>query len=342
MKKASFYLSILLVLLVFTSCTKSLIGPERRNTPTENFSVLWNDFDEHYGAFVAKGIDWKAVSDSLRPQVNDKMSATEFYALCKKMLDVLDDNHVYLRPTAETGLPWYAGGVVGRTRIEDYRKEVANQYLNKHTVYNNAFEYGNLPGHVGYIRILNFSNNISTYDKAMDDILAQFKESEGIVIDMRQNSGGEDRVAQYIANRFASDKSLSFSVRLRNGPRHTDFSAPIDFYTEPAGSYQYTKPVVVLTNLSTFSSGETFVLAMLQNKQVKIVGDVTGGALSDAVPRELPNGWLYRLPIADVRDARGTNLEGHGIQPHIKVKNTKTELAAGQDKALEKALAILQ
>lgn len=81
---------------------------------------------------------------------------------------------------------------------------------------------------------------------------------------------------------------------------------------------------------------------MLQNKNVRIVGNVTGGALSDAVERDLPNGWSYRMPIADVRDANGNNLEGKGIQPHIKVKNTKAELDAGQDKALEKALELLQ
>jgi C-terminal processing protease CtpA/Prc len=99
--------------------------------------------------------------------------------------------------------------------------------------------------------------------------------------------------------------------------------------------------VVLLTNLNTFSSGETFVLAMLQNKNITTVGDVTGGALSDAMKRELPNGWLYRLPIADVRDANGKNLEGIGIEPHIKINNTKEELKAGHDKVLEKALDLL-
>ncbi|HVG15542.1 MAG TPA: S41 family peptidase, partial [Chitinophagaceae bacterium] len=126
------------------------------------------------------------------------------------------------------------------------------------------------------------------------------------------------------------------------GPHHTDFADPIQFYTKPEGAFQYTRPVVILVNLNTFSSGETFVLAMLQNKNIKLVGDVTGGALSDAVTRELPNGWLYRMPIADVRDATGKNLEGIGIQPHHKIKNTKAELDGGHDKAIEKALEMLR
>jgi C-terminal processing protease CtpA/Prc len=81
---------------------------------------------------------------------------------------------------------------------------------------------------------------------------------------------------------------------------------------------------------------------MKQNNNVKMVGDVTGGALSDAIERELPNGWVYRLPVADVRDAKGKNLEGIGIYPDIFIKNKKEDLQAGHDKALEKALELLK
>ncbi|HVG14025.1 MAG TPA: S41 family peptidase [Chitinophagaceae bacterium] len=341
MRQPLFLISVVFLLL-FSSCTKALIGSETTNKPSENFGALWQDFDEHYGAFVPKNINWKAAYDSLRPMVNDNMTDAQFFAVAKRLLNVLDDNHVYLRPTANTGLPWYAGGVLGRTFVQDYNKGVALAYLSTHTVYDNSLEYGTFSGNVGYIKILNFDNNISDYPKAMDAILNKLKDTKGIVIEMRENDGGEDRVAQYIANRFATERHLSFTASLRNGPRSTDFADPIQFYTKPEGDFQYTKPVMILTDLNTFSAGETFALAMLQNKNVKLVGDVTGGALSDAVHRELPNGWLYRMPIADVRDAYGKNLEGIGIQPHIKIKNTKAELDGGHDKALEKALEVLR
>jgi C-terminal processing protease CtpA/Prc len=56
----------------------------------------------------------------------------------------------------------------------------------------------------------------------------------------------------------------------------------------------------------------------------------------------LPNGWVYRLPVADVRDAKGKNLEGIGIQPDILIRNKKEDLQTGHDKALEKALELLK
>lgn len=319
-----------------------MLGEPKRNTPTENFQALWQDFDEHYGAFEPKKINWKATYHQFQPKIKDTMSNRTFFDVCSQMLDVLNDNHVYLRPTKETGLPWYNGGILGKTKVQDYNKQVALSYLSSHKKLNASIEYGTFPNNIGYIKLLAFDENIDTYHDAMDKVLTELKNSKGIIIELRENSGGEDRVAQYIANRFATQRKLSFTVSLRNGPKYTDFSDPIVFYTKPEGDFQYTKPVIVLTNLSTFSSGETFVLAMLQNSNVKIVGGVTGGALSDAVKRELPNGWLYRLPIADVRDASGRNLEGIGIEPHIAVKSTKQELESGHDKVVEKALELLR
>lgn len=328
--------------LLFASCAKQFIGDGKANSRINNFETIWNDFDQHYGAFAPKNIDWKMQYDKYRPTITETMSDKELLDTLSRLLDVLDDDHIYIRPAATTGLPWYAGGILGRTKVEDFDRAVAQTYLSEKMVYDRALEYGFFPGNIGYINLKSVDENLSVYQKGMDIILGKLKDAKGIVIELRENDGGEDRVSQYIANRFATERHLSFSSSLRNGPKHTDFADPILFYTTPEGSFQYTKPVVLLTNLNTFSSGETFVLAMLQNKTVKTVGDVTGGALSDAVKRELPNGWLYRMPIADVRDAAGKNLEGIGIEPHIKIKNTKEELQSGHDKALEKALQLLK
>lgn len=334
--------SSLAFLILFSSCSKYLIGVEKTNTPANNFQVLWQDFDQHYGAFIPKNINWNEQYVKYNSMISDTMSNSSLFNVLTKTLDVLDDNHVYLRPTQETGLPWYSGGILGRTSVEDFDKKVSKSYLKQEIVYNAALEYGFYPDNIGYINVKDLGEDIALYYKAMDDILNKLKDTKGIVMELRENGGGEDRVSQYIANRFASEKHFSFSSRLRNGPGHNDFGNPINFYTEPEGSFQYTKPVIMLTNLNVYSSGETLVLAMKQNNNVKMVGDVTGGALSDAIERELPNGWVYRLPVADVRDAKGKNLEGIGIQPDILIKNKKEDLQAGHDKALEKALELLR
>ena len=334
MKKQLTSILILSVAALFAACSNRLIGPETPNNPVANFDYLWGEYDRMYGAFEPKKLDWNALYRTYRPQVNEQTTDAELYRVMTALLNHLDDNHVYLRPTADTKLPWYDGGILGRTKVTDYDGSVVKRYLTDSRNFTNEFVCGKLTPNVGYILQKGFENNYAAYGKTMDSVLTYLKDTKGLIIDLRDNGGGEDRVAQYIANRFATERHLSFTSRLRNGPRHTNFGPELRFYTEPAGTFQYTKPVIVLTNLSSYSSAETFVLAMLQNKTVTQVGDLTGGAFSDALPRDLPNGWSVRVPIVDVRDATGRNLEGIGIVPKVVVKNKPDELKAGHDRAL--------
>ncbi|MDQ3290453.1 MAG: S41 family peptidase [Bacteroidota bacterium] len=335
--------SISFLFLVFTlnSCEEVLVGPESPNNPEENFEKLWQEFDRLYGSFEVKKIDWNAAYQQYRPLVKSTTSDAELFSIMVNMLTPLDDNHVFLRPLRTTGLPPFSGGILGRKTFEDFDKSVAERYLTQRKTYGDAIVYGKLSAKIGYINLLHFENDYIFYVNALENILDELRDTKGIIIEMRENGGGEDRVSQHIANRFASEKHLSFTSRLRNGPKHSDFGPTLKFYTEPKGSYQFTKPVVVLTRRATFSSGETFVLAMKQNKNVTIVGDSTGGAIPDAMRRELPNGWVYRVPIADVRGPKGESYEGIGIAPDILIKNKKSELDAGKDAALEKAMEII-
>ncbi|GAB4017450.1 S41 family peptidase [Spirosoma koreense] len=333
---------IFALVLFSTACTSQLIGPQTINSPVTNFDYLWQEYDRLYGTFEPKKIDWAAAYKTYRPQVNDQTTDAELYRVMTKLLDVLDDNHVYLRPTVDTKLPWYSGGILGRTKVEDYNPDVVKTYLTCTKPVTSEFIVSKIRPNLGYILLRGFEQNFATYEKTMDSVLTYLVETKGMIIDLRDNGGGEDRVAQYIANRFATERHLSFTVRMRNGPLHTDFAPELKFYTEPAGPFQYTKPVIVLTNLSSFSSAETFLLAMLQNRQVTQVGDITGGAFSDALPRDLPNGWSFRVPIADVRDAAGKSLEGIGIMPKYRIRNTPDDLKSGHDRALERAIDLLQ
>ncbi|WP_224995384.1 S41 family peptidase [Cesiribacter sp. SM1] len=331
-----------LLLLLNTGCEKELLSHETPNSPEQNFEVLWQEFDRMYGTFAVKRIDWQALYNQYRPQVTPTTTDGELFTIMTQLLEPLDDNHIYLRAPRKAGLPDYSGGILGRKQQNDYESNVLDHYLQTKHKYGEAFTWGWLSDGTGYIHIHDFSYDYAYYPKAMDHILGALKEADAIVVDVRENWGGEDRVSQYIANRFASSTSLSFTSRLRNGPGHNDFGPELRFYTRPEGTFQYTKPVMLLTRRATFSSGETFVLAMRQNPNITVVGDTTGGAFSDAIRRELPNGWMYRLPIADVRAADGKNYESIGLAPDVWVKNTREELEAGQDKTLEQALALLE
>jgi C-terminal processing protease CtpA/Prc len=90
------------------------------------------------------------------------------------------------------------------------------------------------------------------------------------------------------------------------------------------------------------SAAETFTQALL-NREPKVtrVGENTQGVFSDVLSRKLPNGWGFGLPNERfVTD--GKSYDGPGIPPDVAVPVfPKSDLDAGRDGAIEKALELL-
>jgi C-terminal processing protease CtpA/Prc len=127
----------------------------------------------------------------------------------------------------------------------------------------------------------------------------------------------------------------------KNGPGKDNFSSWKSRSIEPKGSYQFLKPVVVLTSRATMSSAEMFVMAMQNLPQVTIVGDTTGGGVGNPIFRELPNGWTYRLSTGITADAQGRIMEGVGVFPDLTVLTTAADSVNGIDRILEKGIEII-
>jgi C-terminal processing protease CtpA/Prc len=176
----------------------------------------------------------------------------------------------------------------------------------------------------------------------IDEILSQWKNMKGIIIDVRWNSGGNSVNAETVAGRFADQLRVYSYRRQKIGPGKDDFSPWKSSSIEPKGSYQFLKPVVVLTSRATSSSAEMFVMAMQVLPNVTIVGDTTGGGVGNPIFRELPNGWSYRLSTEIEADAQGRIVEGAGVVPDVPVLTTVADSANGIDRMLEKGIEIIR
>ncbi|GAB3794790.1 S41 family peptidase [Spirosoma humi] len=324
-----------LLFALLTACNDLTLGPEPVNTPNANFDRLWQEFDQLYGQFDSKNIDWSALYQKYCPLIKPTTTDDQLFDVIAQMLGELNDGHVWLlKPSPnyrryDSG-PTYTG--------EDFSAEVTRKYVQNSQMLGTAegvnLVYGKLADKVGYVYIVNLGESPSFYEKALDEILSALADTKGLIVDVRNCEGGLDRSSQYVANRFAQQRKLFMTTRFRSDPKHSNFTAPIDWYVEPADQVRYAKPVVLLTNRLTQSAGETFTLAMNQSPTVTQMGDTTYGIFSDNPKRELPNGWLYAVPSGDFRAANGQRYEGIGIAPKIRGVNTKEDLTAGHDKVL--------
>lgn len=334
---------ITLFALLAVSCRKELFQLHYENDPISNFEYLWHEFDQIYGLFEVKQIDWEAVYDLHRPQIDEGTTNEELFDVLVSMLQLLDDGHTALIPVG-TDLPQYIGGPIGRIdTVQDFDLEILKtNYLTDPLETGSFMLYDILEDSIGYVHIYGFSDGEKAFDQEMAVLLEALQHTRGLIIDIRGGYGGEDVAGKVIASYFTDQKRLYMTNRIKNGPGKTDFTEPTQWYISPRSDTPYTKPIMLLTNRLTISARETFQLAMMTLPQVTTIGDTTAGAFSNNVLGEMPNGWVFSTSIGDWRAADGTSYEGQGIPPDILLLNNRPDVLAGKDAVLEKAIQLLQ
>ena len=178
----------------------------------------------------------------------------------------------------------------------------------------------------------------------LDNILSTLALADGLIIDVRNNGGGILTNAETLVARFINERLLAGYISHKTGPAHNEFSTPYDYYIDPAeGRIHWNKPVVILTNRSTYSAANNFVSIMKQLPNVKVVGDTTGGGCGMPFTSELPNGWSVRFSAAPIYDAQ-MQLTEFGVEPSegCKVDMEDSDRTQGIDTIIEKAFSVLK
>ncbi len=335
---------LIISIISFSGCEKMFFEEDIPNTPLNNFEMFWSDFDKFYPSFEIKHIDWDSVYRINRPKITDQTSDIELYSVMSSMIRPLKDGHVTLVSNL--------GRCNSDTIPADYYSKMRispQNYLTAFVVNNSNISSWSVKNYnIGYISINTFDVKGETFVYAdnsfliIDDIIKQFKDKDGIIIDLRWNGGGLPTNVETVADRFTDTKRLYIRLRSKNGPGKSDFSEWIDCYIEPKGPAQYLKPVVVLTSKCTGSAAEWFALAMKTLPNTTIVGDTTAGCFSPKIERELPNGWSFTLSSKIAVSASMVQYEGFGIPPDYKILNTISDLTDKRDAMLEKGIEIIE
>lgn len=327
---------------LLAGCTYMLVDDDPPASPTAVFEQVWSDFDRYYGLFAVKGVDWDAHRRALAPRVSDALDDAELYAVLVDLLAPLDDKHVSLYPQDPSLPTWSVDLVDGRFPTPAFDLElIRTAYLGDPLRPHPTIDAGRLTDTIGYVHIGGFEGSERDYRRALDEVFEALGPVEAMVVDIRDNPGGFDPLAQYVAGRFAQERALYMTVRKRVGPGRDDFGEPVAWYVEPGDERRFEGPVALLTTYATQSAGETFALALRRRRDLVQIGDTTAGAFSDNIMREAGNGWAYTISVGDYRDHLGVSHEGVGLAPDIAVENTAADLEAGHDRVLERAIAEL-
>ena len=320
---------------MLASCSKIEVYD---NTPKGNFEALWNIIDERYCFFDYKaeeyGLDWDAVYHQYKRKIADDMSSTGLFEVLGDMLDELRDGHVNLYAAHDVARYWnFHEGYAA-----NFSEEILVHYLGTDYKIASGLRYTILPDNIGYIYVPSFSNSIG--EGNLDECLHALAICRGLIIDVRDNGGGNLSYAETLAARFTNERVLTGYICHTTGKEHSDFSSPEPIYLESSDRLRWQKPVCVLTNRSSYSATNDFVKIMRSLPLVTIVGDRTGGGSGLPFSSELPNGWSVRFSACPSFDADMRHTE-FGIAPDIHVEMTDEDRSRGLDTIIETARQII-
>ena len=230
----------------------------------------------------------------------------------------------------------------------NYREDILYQtYLGSASTgyYTSAgLKYKIFDNNIGYIRYESFSSGVG--DGNLDEVLLYLATCNGLIIDVRDNGGGNLTNSTRIAARFTNEKTLTGYIQHKTGPGHNDFSKMEPIYLEPSNSIRWQKKVIILTNRRCYSATNDFVNAMRslnkdnEEKRIIQLGDWTGGGSGLPFSSELPNGWSVRFSASPHFDKNKQPLE-EGIEPDIAINMSESDQLKHKDTLIEKAFEIL-
>ncbi len=187
-----------------------------------------------------------------------------------------------------------------------------------------------------YIRFDGFQPSIT---KEFRQALERFRNSPGLIVDLRRNGGGDLGVLVPIAGYFFDKKTLFAKDETRSGKPLSEFAGvlrlPLELYVGRSGDQIYSGPVVVLIDSRSASSSEVFAAGMQDSQRARIVGSQSCGCvLGIAKPRVMKGGGVLEMSEVLWFSPKGRRLEGTGILPDQTVVPTLKSLQANEDTAL--------
>lgn len=183
---------------------------------------------------------------------------------------------------------------------------------------------------IGLLTIPHFQNNETT--AFFDSVFPRISQTDGLIIDLRGNGGGNSGYADHIA-RHLIDRPIAtdrWITRVYNpafaswGLKEETYSAQQDSMMPLDGIKPYLKPVVLLTDRGTFSAAEDFTALLKSAGRITQIGTATGGSTGNGVRVSLTGNGQIMANICSKHDVApdGTEFVGIGLIPDVVIEES--------------------
>lgn len=187
---------------------------------------------------------------------------------------------------------------------------------------------------IGYIKVTNFaSNTFNQFQTALNEL--EENDIESLIIDVRDNLGGQLEVATQIASLFLTKDKVVYQLNT-NG-----IIQPI--YSTGPGSFQ--KPITVLINGATASASEVLAIALQESADATVIGTTSYGKGTIQESYKLSTGATIKFTVQEWLSPNGNTVNEVGVKPDIEVSETENPGETDTletDTVLQTAITIMQ
>lgn len=314
---------LLLLLLYSTKCLSQDLPDalKKKTIDTLAYALL-----ERYAyKDVAKDLNAMLLANYQRGKYDQYNQSEEFArAITNDLRSLNKDKHLSLN--FQPVQPLVPNTVPSNTETNEER-------LRRISSFNRQMNYGFeqvafYPGNVGYIKF-NYFDAFPEHSRAvMDASFAFLKNSDAIIIDLRDNTGGASATVSYIAGYFFDSSTLIG----RSYNRYTD--SITDEYLQPATTEKRLSKadLYILTSKTTISAAEALAYVLKYLKKGTVIGETSAGAANPGrVVRLNPSFTAFIPNRHSMNIITGTSWEGTGVPVDIEVPASKALSVAIQE-----------
>jgi carboxyl-terminal processing protease len=389
MKKLIDCTGFVFLFMLFTSCNKTVSSGNGNTDSTatsfsEVFEKFWNGMNTNYIYWDIDTTNWDAIYYKYKPlfeqlDLNNKTDVQKSVSYFRQMTYGLVDGHFQI-----TFKKPELSGIIIFPAAQHKQSSAGYHYpynysgIDVHyfdtgykSVYDSIIDPGTTPLHVTLATIGNsilyFNCNrfslLNAYESpvknevksVLDSLFNRLRATpstiKGVIIDVRNNSGGYLSDLNFLTGHFI-DTPLQFGYSCyKSGDGRLDFTPWLSaFITPQPGAKAVKCPIVVLVDNFTVSMAEAVAMAVHALPNGTILGETTWGATGPLIAHEVFNSGQFSIPgfltvytsSAKFKYIDGKVYETIGFVPDIPIPFNERVLNAGRDPQLEKAIQQIQ
>lgn len=319
--------AVILLCIVVSGCaskTDSSLAPsvapnaiDKRSA--DSFVELQTLMANEYSHAGRRVNDWPKQLERYRQKIEMAQNVESFAVAAADALAEAADLHLTLALPNGQLIPTYTQAVAPNFDKKRLARNIQNIQSDKQCT-----AWGTLAGvsEVAYLAIVAWTE--PCFQAASTRLQQLRKQSDKLILDVRINTGGDDRLAEQIANLFAAAPAVYEKTETKTP---SGWEGPFSRLLTPRaeGPLFQAKNIAVLQGPAAMSSNESFLL-MMRAAGATLVGETSRGSSGNPKPHKLANGLVVNVPSWRVFLPTGEPIEGVGIKPDIIVGwNTEME-----------------